>query len=259
MDAAAWVAVVAAAISLGGIIPAGLQVRSMKQQTKIQREQTRLQTEVQKDSQRPFVWMDFRVNPQNGQAVQLVLKNEGPTIAENIRVECEPQMRRTKRASQRDGTDEIPLFASGVTSMPPGREMRWFVGVGSELYAEGKLAQHKIKISYDGPFGPENRWNTTSVHWTCKRPSSRKKDHSLAWKERLKVSGKTILRSTELQQPWKKRSRSETSAIYCFVRGDCCRFWLRSVAQRPGVLVLWCTDDLRRRLVSRWDLIRGQP
>ncbi|MFD2839338.1 hypothetical protein ACFSYH_01970 [Populibacterium corticicola] len=165
MDATAWVAVVAASISLGGLIPAFLQVKSMKQQTKIQREQTRLQAEIQKDAQRPFVWVDFRVNPQNGQAVQLVLKNEGPTIAENIRVECEPQMRRTKRASQHDGTDEIPLFSSGVTSMPPGREMRWFVGVGSELYAEGKLAQHKIKISYDGPFGPEKpvEYNLSSL------------------------------------------------------------------------------------------------
>lgn len=155
MDAAAWIAVIAAGISLGGIIPASLQVKSMKQQTEIQQEQTRLQAEIQKDSQRPFVWLDFCVNPVNGQSVHLVLKNEGPTVAENIRVECEPQMRRTKNASQRDGTDEIPLFSSGVTSMPPGRQMRWFVGVGPELSAEGKLDQHKIKISYDGPFGPE--------------------------------------------------------------------------------------------------------
>ena len=155
MDAAAWIAVVAAGISLGGIVPASLQVKSMKQQTKIQREQTRQQAEIQKDSQRPFVWLDLRTNPRNGQLLNLVLKNEGPTIATNIKIDCDPPIQYTTQMS-RQITDRSPgVLEKGVTSMPPGREMVWALGLPHEVYSERRATRHRVRISFDGPFGPE--------------------------------------------------------------------------------------------------------
>lgn len=155
MDAAAWIAVIAAGISLGGIIPASLQVKSMKQQTEIQQEQTRLQAEIQKDSQRPFVWLDLRVNPRNGWILQLVLKNEGPTVATNIRIDCDPPIQYTTETSRQITGRSPGVFETGVTSMPPGREMVWSLGASHDMYSEKRATRHKVRISFDGPFGPE--------------------------------------------------------------------------------------------------------
>lgn len=148
MDFAAWVSVVAAAISLGALGPAIEQARSMRKQTALQ--QAALQ-----DAKRPNVWVDFRPNSANGSSVYLFMTNDGASIARHIQVHCEPSIRRSSAASRNDGNDEISLFRDGLVSLPPGREMRWYLGEGGDLLREGRIGVHKVTVTCEGPFGPE--------------------------------------------------------------------------------------------------------
>lgn len=148
MELSALVSVIAAGISCGALGPAIAQARSMGKQTKLQKAAI-------EDAQRPYVWIDFRPSPANGSSVHLLLVNEGPTVARNIRVTCQPSIRRSALASTRESTDEIGIFRNGIASLPPGRQMRWYLGEGADLLRESKLGVHKVTINFEGPFGTE--------------------------------------------------------------------------------------------------------
>jgi hypothetical protein len=149
MDEAAWIAAVSAAIALGAGAATWWQATIAKRQTT-------LQELVRKDSLRPYVWVDYRLDPVSAWLVDLVIRNEGPTVATNIRVTFDPPVKRSAQMNSSTPLNELPAFSEGITSMPPGREMRWSLGSHVELYEQGALGRHKVTIRYDGPFGPED-------------------------------------------------------------------------------------------------------
>jgi hypothetical protein len=160
MDASAWVAVVAALIALGTAGVTSWQARSAKTQADAAKRQadaatsqTELQERVYRDSHQPYVWVDFRPDPATRQMVRLVIRNEGPTVAEDVQVTFDPPLQSPDQvvrfAERANG-----LLGSGLRSMPPGREMAWHFARGFVLFADdtGSL-QYKVTISGQGPFG----------------------------------------------------------------------------------------------------------
>lgn len=115
-------------------------------------EQTRIQHQLRQDAAQPYVWADVRPDEEHGVVLQLVIGNSGPTIATNIRVRIEPplpfipQLEGAKAAQER--------LAEGMSSLPPGRTMRWWLGQGWNLIPKEGRAVHRFTITADGPFGP---------------------------------------------------------------------------------------------------------
>lgn len=155
MDGSVLAAWVGAAVALAGAAAALIVGARQLQQM---REQTRLQTEALHAASTPYVWADFRVDPAQGWLVHFVLRNDGPTVAQNVRVAVDPPIARTNVSSAFGDLADLPAFRSGMASLPPGREMRWSLGPATEIVATGTLGQHRVTIDFDGPFGPVPRF-----------------------------------------------------------------------------------------------------
>lgn len=155
-----WIAVVAAAISLGAFCATALQAKSARDQVTIARNQvaearrqTELQEQVRRDAQAPYVWLDYRPATDVSWLIELVLRNEGPTIATNVRVTIDPPMPRYV-GEDRSPLHEMAGFARGFSSLPPGREMRWVLGAHHHVLKKENAGAHRVCISCDGPDGP---------------------------------------------------------------------------------------------------------
>jgi hypothetical protein len=146
MDTSSWIAVAAALIALVAATAAVLQTATSTRQT-------RLQEQLYRDQQQPYVWADFLLNPTDNFLIMLVVRNEGPTIAEDVRLVLDPPIH------AKDGiiTDEkdISVLSHAITSLSPGREMHWILG-GHPAMTE-VLGRHRVNITYRGPAGPVER------------------------------------------------------------------------------------------------------
>lgn len=155
-----WVALGAAVVAVVALVWTRGQARSAKQQAESAKEQVDLakrQTEVQErlyrdQQQQPYVWVDYRVDPISFWLIDLVIKNEGPTTARNVKVTFEPMIVRAENLSDMDLAN-LPGFINGFSAIPPGREMRWSLGSHTDIFEQGTLTRHDVKIAFDGPFG----------------------------------------------------------------------------------------------------------
>jgi hypothetical protein len=159
MDAGDWVAAGAAAVAVVALIFTAVQARAAKDQANAAREQVqvaRRQTEVQeqlyRDQQQPYVWLDYRIDPISYWLVDLVIKNEGPTTAQNVKIDIDPMIGRSKHFGDKELAN-LPGFLEGFSALPPGREMRWSLGSHTDIFEQGALGRHTITISLEGPFG----------------------------------------------------------------------------------------------------------
>jgi hypothetical protein len=114
-------------------------------------EQTRIQQQLRQDAAQPYVWADVRPDQEHGVLLELVVGNSGPTFATNVRVRIEPplpsidQLEGAKRAQEH--------LVEGLSSLPPGRTLRWWLGQGWNLIPKEGRAVHRFTITADGPFG----------------------------------------------------------------------------------------------------------
>lgn len=147
MDASAWTAVVAAAISLGSAVAAGIQSRYSARQAEAAEQQTDLQRQQLRDAAQPYVWADFRPDLAHGSVVRLVVKNEGPTVATNVTVKFDPPL-------PGDLVNPSVGPQAPLSSLPPGREMAWWMDSGAVLLNDGQRHLYRVTITGTGPGGP---------------------------------------------------------------------------------------------------------
>lgn len=155
-----WVALGAAVVAVMALIWTRGQATSAREQAQLAKEQVALakrQTEVQeqlyRDQQQPYVWVDYRVDPVSYWLVDLVIKNEGPTTARNVKVAFDPMVRRAENLSDMELAG-LPGFVDGFSAIPPRREMRWSLGSHTDIFEQKTLTRHEVRIEFDGPFGP---------------------------------------------------------------------------------------------------------
>ncbi|WBL19209.1 hypothetical protein [Citricoccus sp. NR2] len=141
-------------ISFLSVIIAGLatlQARTAALAAKQQVEQQRLDYE---SAQQPYVWADIRPSSIDGQMLQLVVGNSGPTVASNVIIRINPWPDHVERHHQLL-IEALERFNKGHASIAPGRELRWNLGVGHELLAgTSKDRLCRVVINASGPFGP---------------------------------------------------------------------------------------------------------
>jgi hypothetical protein len=74
---------------------AQVQSDSAKRQADAAIRQTELQEQIHRDSSQPHLSADFTLDAAQGSLLRLVVRNEGPTVAEDVRIVFDPPIRGT--------------------------------------------------------------------------------------------------------------------------------------------------------------------
>lgn len=97
--------------------------------------QIRHAKEVREEQARPFVIVDLQVPSVQRREVIMSIKNIGSTVAKDVRVTFNHDLEEIIRPGK--ATAEMPIFKSGIPSMPPSKEIRIRFAFGDRLFREG--------------------------------------------------------------------------------------------------------------------------
>lgn len=148
--AASWAAALAAIAAAGvALVSLPFTIRAAN----AAKAQTRLQRELAEAAAQPYVWADVQPDTKQGTVLRIVVGNEGPTIATNIRVAFSPPL---ATPAKYPGATEVAqqVLAKGIKSLAPGRRIEWSAGVGYEVLAGDGPIRHTVTVTADGPHGP---------------------------------------------------------------------------------------------------------
>lgn len=99
---------------------------------------------------RPFLTMDFIVT-YGKPWIHLIVKNLGKEMATNVRVELEPQLLDWKGRSLQDSSE----LQKALRFMPPGKDVRFFIGVAGDYFGQQKPMAFHADIWYSNPSGTQ--------------------------------------------------------------------------------------------------------
>lgn len=147
MDASATSAWVAAGIALAAL-PFNVSA------SRSARRQTELQSQIHRDSAQPYVWADIRGDEVTGQLVKLIVCNEGPTVATDVKVHFTPPL--VSVGLPNDFEAIQGKLGSGFPSLPPGRRLIWNLAFGMKLFDESVNVplRYHVAITGRGPLRP---------------------------------------------------------------------------------------------------------
>jgi hypothetical protein len=98
----------------------------------------------QKKESEPNVLAFFDV-PYGTPQMYLIVKNIGKGIAKNVKLEFQPPL----IDSHEKLLDEVLFLTKGIPTMPPGYEMRTFIGMTHEYFSNEELPkEYNVKITY---------------------------------------------------------------------------------------------------------------
>lgn len=154
MNAGDWAAigavgaVVTAAVALWVSIRA---TRAAERSAGAAEEQTKIQRQLRQDAAQPYIWADIRIDESQGVLLGLVIGNSGPTVATNVKVTIDPPFPHIKELQRAAVAQE--RLAQGLKSLPPGRNLHFWLGQGFNLLDGAGPKVHRVTITADGPFG----------------------------------------------------------------------------------------------------------
>ncbi|GIJ30517.1 hypothetical protein Vqi01_56790 [Micromonospora qiuiae] len=147
--------VVAAASAVAAILAAafaGSQAVAATRQARYAQEQLLLAERVQKDQAQPYVFVDLAPDEHAPQKLMLVVQNTGMTVAHNVRVTFDPPL---QSVTKPEFAENIPVLKGPVSTLPPGRRLRWFWEIGFQLFRDQETPRcYTVTVNADGPFGP---------------------------------------------------------------------------------------------------------
>lgn len=147
---AAWAAAIAAAVAgIAAVVSAIFTAKAAN----AAKGQTALQRELAEAATQPYVWADVQPDMKQGTILRVVVGNEGPTVATNVRVTFSPPL---ATPAKHPGAIEAAqrTLASGIKSMAPGRRIEWTAGAGYEVLEGDGPIRHTVTVTADGPHGP---------------------------------------------------------------------------------------------------------
>lgn len=142
MNIEAWTAT---AISIVALIFTGIAAVSAWRQTAHQKQ-------IHKESMQPYIWVDVRNDDSQGQLLQLIVGNSGPTVAQKVRVTVDPPLPADK-ARKFDSETAARRLKQGIGSLPPGKTFAWGLGISGKILREEGLPPYTITIDAEGHFG----------------------------------------------------------------------------------------------------------
>ncbi len=114
--------------------------------------QSEVQRQVQVAAAQPYVWADVREDDSQGVLLDLVIGNNGPSVATKVRARIEPPLPTVPQLEESALAQQ--QLAEGISSIPPGGVIRWHLGPGFSLVKADGQQRHEITITANGPFGP---------------------------------------------------------------------------------------------------------
>jgi hypothetical protein len=151
VDAAIWISVVAASVTVASLPFTVRAANSARLSVREARRQTELQERVHRDSAQPYVWADLQGDDAQGQVLRLIVANEGPSLAMDVRVSFEPSLQSSGDSSELDEVQD--RLRSGLSSLAPGRRLQWKVDMAHRLFDQGLPRVYTVSITGEGPFG----------------------------------------------------------------------------------------------------------
>lgn len=139
-------AIAAALIALVALFFAWKQARNATAQTE-------LQQRIREESAQPYVWADFRVDPRSGEMLQFVVKNEGPTVARDVKLHFEPPLKADWMLNPQEEHGPAKQ-GNRFSSIPPGREMVWHLASAFTFEGSTDVKKFTLTVSGTGPYGP---------------------------------------------------------------------------------------------------------
>lgn len=94
----------------------------------------------------------MRPNDQTSGLIVLYLGNSGPTVATNVRVTFDPPLDFPQAGANRV-SEAVTRLAGGISSLPPGRQMQWNMGVAHQQVPASNMAGYRVIINADSAFG----------------------------------------------------------------------------------------------------------
>lgn len=152
---AAVAAVAASMVAIAGLPATRKAAEAARLQAVAAREQTELQLELARAAVQPRIWADIQPDNKQGTILQLVLRNDGPSVARNVVVTIDPPLPKDTNYADRIDTAEQRL-AHGIRSIAPGRSIEWSLGPAYDLMQKRTLPAvvHMVRLTADGPHGP---------------------------------------------------------------------------------------------------------
>jgi hypothetical protein len=126
------IAIIALVISLGSLYFSWRSTQAAARAAHAAEEQTGIQRQLRIDAAQPYVWVDMRPDESQGMMLDLVVGNSGPTVAEKVRVEVDPQLPSTAELRERAEAAQR-LLSDGIESLPPSRTLAWPLGMASKV------------------------------------------------------------------------------------------------------------------------------
>lgn len=115
--------------------------------------QTRLQKEIAEQAMQPNLWVDCQPDTKQGGLLQLVLTNEGPTVARNVKVTIDPPLPIPDHQSGKYSRVAQERLTAGISSIAPGRSIEWSLGVAHEILGSAESQVHTFQLTAEGPYG----------------------------------------------------------------------------------------------------------
>ncbi|TDC60874.1 hypothetical protein E1200_29770 [Actinomadura sp. GC306] len=158
MKSADWIAIAAAIVAVVAALASWRQVRHAKDQANSAQDQAatakesyRLQEELWRDAVQPYVYVDIRPDPRNGQMLLLVIENSGRSVAKNVRVTFNPPLRSANEKYEKIG--EKTALKEGIPAIPPNGRIMHFLDIGFELAKADIPKSYTINVTGEGPAG----------------------------------------------------------------------------------------------------------
>jgi hypothetical protein len=155
MDASAWIALIAVIVALGALGVTLWSARSAARSADTAEERTKLQQKIHIDSTQLYVWASIVPDEKQGQMLKLVVSNEGPTVATNIKVVFDP--RPVPSGEQTDTAKFAAVLAhleSGLSSLPPRHRVEWLFDMAMDFFATDAERSTSVTVDCEGPYGP---------------------------------------------------------------------------------------------------------
>ena len=121
------------------------------------RKQNNIQTKVQKEALQPYLWVDIQPTFAQGNLLQIVLANEGPTVATNVQVVFDPKIPPATAGLDKSEVAQCRL-RDGILSLTPGRRLCWPIGsvtarIGDSQSFDSTIT-YCVTVKGCGPLGP---------------------------------------------------------------------------------------------------------
>ena len=130
----------------GAVVGAGVAATYAGWQASVAQSALELTKQVQRDQAQPYVFADIRPNEHQPNLAALMVRNEGPTVATEIRVTFEPPL-----VSTRTANEEIRCWT--ITALTPGAQLVRSVGAGHAFLAKNGKTTCRVTVEGVGPYG----------------------------------------------------------------------------------------------------------